>query len=135
MGFFAVDAGINPVLRFALTATILAIMTRFFFQSVIAYGFFIRHRYIRSEIEKHWMNKTDIDCIVKIIKSLDHDKYLPSNTNNIVSQFRYGPLGVVLPSLLLIIDFAYNANNTHFYIINFVASRLRRFRDTKLCDV
>ena len=95
---------ISPILRFALTATILSIMTRFFFQSAIAYGFFLRHRHIQTEIEKHWMDGTDIEKIKKAIREFDHGKHTPSK-NKIVGQLRFGPLGLALPAILLAIDF------------------------------
>ena len=104
----------SSILRFALTATILAIMTRFFFQSAIAYGFFLRHRHIQTEIEKYWMNNLDIERIKKVIQEFDHGKHIPSK-NKIVGQLRFGPLGLVLPVLLLASDF--EIGDAKYYIV------------------
>ena len=101
--------------RFALTATILAIMTRFFFQSTIAYGFILRHRYIQTEIEMHWMDNLDIERIKKVIREFDHGKHIPSTKKKIVvGQLRSGPLGLVLPVLLLAIDFV---SGVWYYVV------------------
>ena len=100
---------------FALTATILAIMTRFFFQSAIAYGFFLRHRHIQTEIEKYWMDNLDIEHVKKIIQEFDRGKRVPStNKKIVVGQLRFGPLGLVLPMLLLIIDFV---SGVEYYVV------------------
>lgn len=96
--------GTSSFWRFALTATFLAIMTRFFFQSAIAYGFFLRHRHIQTEIEKYWMDGTDVEKVRNVIREFDHGKHIPPK-NKLVSQLRSGPLVFVLPVLLLAIDF------------------------------
>lgn len=100
--------------RFALTATILAIMTRFFFQSAIAYGFFLRHRHIQTEIEKHWMDGTDVEEVKNAIQEFDHGKHVPKK-NKFVSQLRSGPLVFALPVLLLAIDF--DVSDVKYYIV------------------
>ena len=112
VGLMVNDTG--SILRFALTATILAIMTRFFFQSAIAYGFFLRHRYIQTEIEKYWIDNLDIEHIKKTIREFDHGKHIPS-TNKIIGQLRSGPLGLALPAILLIIDF--EVSDIEYYIV------------------
>ena len=113
--FFAIDIDNNSAIKFALTATILAIMTRFFFQSVIAYGFFTRGRYMRTKIEKYWMDKSDIKELKLLIKSFDYGRRLPTKKNKIASQVRYGPLSLILPLILLIMDF--EINNTEHCIV------------------
>lgn len=101
--------------RFALTATILAIMTRFFFQSAIAYGFFLRHRHIQTEIEKYWMDNLDIERVKKVIQELDHGRRIrATNKKIVVGQLRFGPLGLALPVLLLIIDFV---SGVEYYVV------------------
>ena len=92
--------------RFVLTATILAIMTRFFFQSAIAYGFFLRHRHIQTEIEKYWMDDLNVERVKNAIRDFDHDKIVPATKKSVVAgQLRFGFLGLVLPALLLVFDF------------------------------
>ncbi|MXX20762.1 MAG: hypothetical protein F4W68_08010 [Cenarchaeum sp. SB0661_bin_35] len=102
---FTAGIDTNPMLRFALTATILAIMTRFFFQSTIAYSFYLRYRYIRTKIEEHWMDKTDIEEIEKEIRKFDHGKHNPATKNRIAGQIRSGPLVLILPVILLVHGF------------------------------
>ena len=97
--------------RFTLTATILAIMTRFFFQSAIAYGFFLRHRHRQTEIERYWMDGTDFEKVRNVIREFDHGKHIPPK-NKFVSQLRSGPLVFALPVLLLAIDF-----DVEYYIV------------------
>ena len=55
-GFFADGSFVIPLGRFGLVAGVLFVLTRFFFQSMIAYGYFIRGRYLRTRIEEYWMN-------------------------------------------------------------------------------
>ena len=89
-------------LRFVLTATTLAIMTRFFFQSAIAYGFFIRHRHIQTEIERYWMGNSDIERVKSVIREFDHGRCIPTTTRKVVAgQLRSGALGLALPLFLL----------------------------------
>lgn len=115
VGLSTTSVDIDPALRFALTATILAIMTRFFFQSVVAYGFFTRHRYIRTKIEEYWANGSDIKELKSCMQAFDHGKQLPVKKNKIVSQIRSGPLGLILPTALLINDF--EMGSVDYYVI------------------
>ena len=112
---FAASTDVDPILRFALTATILAIMTRFFFQSTIAYSFYLRGRHIRTKIEEHWMDKPDIEEIKKEIRKFDHGKQNPATKSRIVGQIRSGPLGLILPVILLVKDF--DVGNTEYYVV------------------
>ena len=115
---FAAGANVDTVLRFALTATVLAIMTRFFFQSAIAYGFYLRYRHIRTKIEEHWMNKTDTEEVKKEIQELDHGKRMPVEKSKIVvGQIKFGLLSLALPAIPFAYDFAIGSFFWHYVIL------------------
>lgn len=89
VGFFANISLVPPLGRFGVTAGILFVLTRFFFQSMIAYGFFIRWRYLREQIERYWMRDKENDApTLKNIKNdiirYDHNKTLPKTKRSLI---------------------------------------------------
>lgn len=95
----------EPIWRYLLIIGIMVIMIRFFFQSMIAYGFIIRFRYLRNRIEKHWMNgEPTIEKVKEEIIRYDHNRYVPQTGRNRLwnGQLRSGfIINLVMPSFLL----------------------------------
>lgn len=88
VGFFANISLIPPLGRFGVIAGILFVLIRFFFQSMIAYGFFVRWRYLREQIERYWMRDKENDApTLKSIKDdiirYDHSKAMPDTGRNL----------------------------------------------------
>lgn len=89
VGFFANGIFVPPLGRFGVIAGIFFVLIRFFFQSMIAYGFFVRWRYLREQIERYWMKDKEDDAptlkrIREDIVRYDHDKALPDTGRNLV---------------------------------------------------
>jgi len=102
-GFFGEGIAVPPIGRFALLAITLFVLTKFFFQSMIAYGFFLRSRYFRTKIEQHWMNaEPTLDQIKIDIKKYDHDRSMPpTGRNRFVGQIKSGfILVLIIPTIL-----------------------------------
>ena len=107
-GFFSESLSIPQFWRFVLVIGLTIILVRFFFQSMIAYGFILRWRILKTEIEKHWMNETPtLDELKKNISEYDHGKKLPkSGRNRLVGQIRSGfVLILVIPLILIANEF------------------------------
>ncbi len=56
VGFFADGNFVTPLGRFGLVSGVLFVLIKFFFTSMVAYGYFLRGRYFRTRIEQYWMN-------------------------------------------------------------------------------
>ena len=83
VGTFAVSSQIEPLGRFGLVSVALFVLIRLFFMSMIAYGFYLRGRHLRTRIEKHWMcGDPDIDQVISDIKAYDHGKSMPKTGRN-----------------------------------------------------
>jgi hypothetical protein len=108
VGLFGTGTFVIPLGRFGLASGILLVLIRFFFQSMIAYGYFNRARYLRTKIEKYWMDNTPtLDQIKQEIKNYDHGKAIPSTHRELFKgQVRSGfVLILAIPTILIVIEF------------------------------
>ena len=127
VGFFVPENSVIPLGRFALISGILFVLIRFFFQSMIAYGYFIRGRYLRTKIEKYWMNgKPSLEDLKKEIKIFDHGKKIPkTGRNKLIGQIRSGFfLILIIPIIPLGIELYLESNYMYFVIIGLLISYL-----------
>lgn len=124
-GFFADGSFVPPLGRFGLVSGVLFVLIRFFFQSMIAYGYFLRGRYLRTRIEEYWMNgNLTLDEIKNDIKTLDHGKKIPkTGRNRLIAQVRSGFfLILAIPTVPLGIELYLNLDWEYFLIIGFLIS-------------
>ena len=106
-GFFADGSFVTPLGRFILVSAVLVVLIKFFFQSMIAYGYFLRGRYFRKKIEQYWMNNMpSIDEIKQDINKYDHNKAMPeTERNRLMGQTRSGSIQILsIPIILLLIE-------------------------------
>lgn len=135
VGLFADGSFIPPLGRFVLVSGVLFVLIRFFFQSMITYGYFLRGRYLRTKIEDYWMNeKCTLDEIKKDIEIYDHGKKIPkTGRNKLVGQIRSGFfLILAIPIIPLIVEMHLETNWQYFMIVGFlilyVLVEIRNFR-------
>jgi hypothetical protein len=124
-GFFADGSFVIPLGRFGLVAGVLFVLIRFFFLSMIAYGYFLRGRYLRTRIEEYWMNgKPSLEEIKKDIETYDHGKKIPkTGRNRLTGQIRSGFfLILAIPTIPLAIELYLDLNLQYFIIIGFLAA-------------
>ena len=116
-GFFSENLLIQPSWRFALLVGLTIILIRFFFQSMIAYGFILRWRMIKTEIEKHWIKEiSNVDQLKKIIEKYDHGKTIPSTgRNRLVGQIRSGFILILIIPVILIINELFIQNDVSLF--------------------
>ena len=122
-GSFADGSFVTPLGRFALVSGVLFVLIRFFFQSMIAYGYFLRGRYLRTKIEEYWMNeKLSLDEIKKTIETFDHGKKIPkTGRNRLIGQVRSGFfLILAIPTIPLATELYLDLNWQYFVIITFL---------------
>lgn len=108
VGFFGSGTLVIPLGRFALIAGVLFVLIKFFFQSMIAYGYFLRARYLRTRIEQYWMDSNpSLDQIKQDIKDYDHGKTIPSTgRNRFLAQVKSGFILILaIPTIPLAIEF------------------------------
>jgi len=121
VGFFADGTWVLPLGRFALVAGVLFVLIRFFFTSMLAYGFFLKWRYLRNAIEQHWMNEKDpnLDKIKEYITKYDHGRTRPPvDRNRLVGQIKSGFfLILIIPLIPIGIEFYLDNSNIFYYII------------------
>ena len=123
-GVFADGSFVIPLGRFGLVSGVLFVLIRFFFQSMVAYGYFLRGRYLRTRIEEYWMNgNPTLDEIKKDIETYDHGKKIPkTGRNRLVGQIRSGFfLILAIPTIPLAIELYLDLNWQYFIIIGFLA--------------
>lgn len=85
VGFFANGSLVSPLGRFGLASGILFVLIRFFFQSMIAYGYFLRWRYLRERIEQYWMHDSPSLAEIKDdIAKYDHGKAMPKTKRSLI---------------------------------------------------
>jgi hypothetical protein len=104
-GFFSVGASIPQFWRFALIIGMSVILIRFFFQSMIAYGFFLRWRFLKNKIESHWMKGSPtVNEIISDIEQYDHGRTIPNTGRKRFwdGQIRSGFIIVLIIPLILI---------------------------------
>ena len=120
IGFFADGSFIHPLGRFSLIAGGLFILIKFFFASMLAYAFFLKWRYLRTEIERYWMDgKPELDCIKRYIKEYDHGRARPQiDRNPLTGQLR-SPLILILivPLIPLGIEISLDCSNISYWLI------------------
>lgn len=119
-GFFADGSNVPPLGRFGLVSGALIVLTRFFFMSTIAYGFYQRGRHFRKQIEKHWMRGTpDLDTIMSEIDTYDHGRSMPPTTRSVFKgQVTSGAVIVIaVPLILLTYELHLGSSWVHFLII------------------
>lgn len=106
-GFFADGSFITPLGRFALISGILMVLIRFFFQSMIAYNYFLRWRYLRNRLEQYWMKKDDCPSLKEIkddISTYDHGKTMPNTGRSLImGQAKSGFVLVLAPVVFLLV--------------------------------
>lgn len=120
VGFFADGTWVLPLGRFALVAGVLFVLIRFFFTSMLAYGFFLKWRYLRNAIEKHWMyEKPTLEEIKEYITKYDHGRTRPpADRNRLVGQVKSGFfLILIIPLIPIGIEFYLDNSNIFYYII------------------
>jgi len=108
VGFFGDGTYVTPLGRFALVSGVMFVLIRFFFQSMISYGFFLRSRFLRSSIEKYWMNNNpDLNQLKQYIKVYDHGKSMPKTGRSLLGgQIKSGFLLIlIIPIIPLAIEF------------------------------
>ena len=106
-GFFADGSGVPPLGRFGLVAGSLIVLSRFFFMSAIAYGFYRRSRYFRDRIEKHWIGGApSLKEITSDIARYEHGQSAPpAGRGLLAAQVRSGAvIALVVPSILLLYE-------------------------------
>lgn len=116
VGLFVEDSQIESLGRFVLVTVVLFVLVRLFFMSMIAYGFYLRGRYIRTLIEKHWMyGSPDIDQVISGVKMYDHGKSMPdTGRNRFRGELRSGAfLTTVIPLIPLGIELYYYGGFMH----------------------
>jgi len=124
-GVFADGSFVIPLGRFGLVSGVLFVLIRFFFQSMVAYGYFLRGRYLRTRIEEYWMNgNLTLDEVKKDIETYDHGKKIPkTGRNRLVGQIRSGFfLILAIPTIPLAIELYLDLNWQYFIIIGFLAA-------------
>lgn len=120
VGFFGDGTFVTPLGRFALVSGVLFVLIRFFFQSMIAYGYFLRARYLRTRIEQYWMSKNPtIDQIKQDISSYDHGRALPkTDRNRLLAQIKSGFILILaIPTIPLAIEFYLGSSWEYFVIV------------------
>lgn len=105
-GFFN-SSSAQPFWRYTFVVGILVVLIRFFFQSMIAYGFYLKFRYLRNKIEDHWMtgNPTIKEIIIDI-QTYEHGKKMPDVKRNRLwdGQIRSGFIIVLAIPVILIVN-------------------------------
>lgn len=111
--FFSDKLMISPFWRYSLVVGLLVILIRFFYQSMISYGFLLRTRFLRTEIEKHWMNgNPSIEKLTEHINDYDHGKSMPdTGRNRYLGQIRSGFILIVAIPIILITNEFYLIGN------------------------
>ena len=120
VGFFADGIFVLPIGRFSIAAGALFILIRFFFASMLAYGFFLKWRYLRNAIEQHWMNgKPTLDEIKQYITDYDHGRSKPPiDRNRFSGQIKSGSfLILIVPLIPIGIEFSLNNSKIFYYLI------------------
>ena len=120
VGFFADGIFVLPIGRFSLAAGALFILVRFFFASMLAYGFFLKWRYLRNAIEQHWMSgEPTLDVIKQYITDYDHGRSKPPiDRNRFSGQIKSGSfLILIVPLIPIGIEFSLNNSNIFYYLI------------------
>ena len=120
VGFFADGTFVTPLGRFALVSGVLFVLIRFFFTSMIAYGYFLRARYFRTRIEQHWMKgEPSLDEIKQDIEKYDHGKSMPhTERNRLMGQIKSGFLLIlIIPTIPLAIEFYLGITWEYFVIV------------------
>ena len=119
VSFFADGNFVPPFGRFALVAGVSIVLIRFFFQSMIAYGYFLRWRSLRKQIEQYWMNNCTFTIVKEKIKSYDHGKKLPVNHQSLLKGQLTSGFGLILAVgiLLLTIELYFEQSWYHYLIL------------------
>jgi len=121
VGFFGSGTSVIPLGRFGLMVGVEFVLIRFFFQSMIAYGYFLRARYLRTRIEQYWMDSNPtLDQIKHDIKEYDHGKTIPETGRNRLSgQIRSGFILILaIPTIPLAIELYLAYSWIYFVIIS-----------------
>ena len=121
VSFFADSSFVPPLGRFVLVVGILIVLVRFFFQSMIAYGYFLRGRYLRERIEKYWMyGSPSLDEIKDAITAYDHGKAMPKTTRSLIKgQIAFGfGLIFIVAIILLIIELSFEQSWNHCLVLS-----------------
>lgn len=107
-GFFSEGASIPQFWRFALIVGMSVILIRFFFQSMIAYGFFLRWRFLKNKIELYWMKGSPtVNEIIDDIEKYDHGRAVPNTDRKrlLDGQIRSGfVIVLVIPAILILYE-------------------------------
>ena len=125
VGLFVEGNQIESLGRFGLVTAVLFVLVRLFFMSMIAYGFYLRGRHIRTLIEKHWMcGSPDIDQVISDVTKYDHGKSMPdTGRNRFLGELHSGAvLTTIIPLIPLGIELYYNGEVTHCLIVAALAS-------------
>lgn len=89
--------------RFAIVIGTLIIVIQFFVNSMLAYGFMKKWRFIKEEIEKHWMTgEPSIIVIKEHISTYDHGRRIKSGWKEMLwAQLRAGFLLILATPISL----------------------------------
>ena len=119
IGLFAGDGYVTPIGRFVLVSGIMFILIRFFFQSMIAYKFYIKWRYFRTAIESYWMfNKPSLDRIKNDVCTYDHGKAMPeTGRNSLTAQIYSGFILIIAVPIIPLAIELYVDQLFYYYVI------------------
>lgn len=121
--FISFSMGDDPILslgRFGLVVGISIVLTRFFFQSMIAYGFFHRWNHLRNQIEQNWMNGSPpLDKVKDTITEYDHKKAIPITHWSLIKGQILSGFGLILvvPIILLAIELCVEHCEYHYWVL------------------
>ena len=119
VGFFADGTFVTSLGRFGLVSGVLFVLIRFFFTSMISYGYFLRARYFRTRIEQFWMDgNPSLNELKQDIKNFDHGKTMPKTGRNLFAgQIKSGFILILaIPTIPLAIEL-YLGHTWEYYTI------------------
>ena len=125
VSFFADGSFVTPLGRFGLVSGALFVLIRFFFASMISYGYFLKGRYFRTMIEQYWLcGKPTMDEIKQDIKKFDHGKSMPETDRNLLNgQIKSGfILILIIPVVILLIEYYLNYSCYYWIIVVLLAA-------------
>jgi hypothetical protein len=110
--------------RFAIVIGTLIIVIQFFVNSMLTYGFMKKWRFIKEEIEKHWMTgKPTLDEIKNYVVMYDHGRRLRSGWKEMLwAQLRAGFLLILAMPISLGILEIYSADHISRSLSRIVSS-------------
>ena len=108
--------------RFALVIGTLIIQIQFFVNSMLAYGFLKKWRYLKERIEKYWAgDDIKMEDIKNEITGIDHGRRMKTSWKDMIwAQLRAGFLLILSAPILLAVSEIYRASvitNYHYLVL------------------